>query len=802
MSPDADGSQDEARRGLTDRQYQEDTEATTVSANHERFQQRVDDVLSASTTDEVARTTVQLIVESFDLKRAALYERVGERLCLVTENTDTKTPFPEHLSIQHDTLRQLLHDGTVVSGTPPSAIPIDSEWCAAPTGEGGLIVGVEPKSDRELIINHNRLSRFATVVGTALHLVDDGVSRDQFTTTASDLSSEDILPAVIREVYPDYAFLYDADGTYQDVLLGQRDVSAITREELIGSTLTDVFPAQTASRIHDAIRTAVETDTRQTVEYPVDAVEGRRVFEGVVTPIVVDGTDQAVLIARDVTERSQRESKLRRVQRRSEWVLESTTAATWSIEFDGDGISFLQGATECLFPEAAPDVSSVIEYFDIIVHPDDRERVVDAYEAVRDRRQEEVHITYRTHPEHGDVRWLAVDGFVRETDTHHELVGHSADVTIEKQQEHQLETLHQFTHAITVADSVEGICRRTVEASRAAFGFSASLVSLVSEDRLVPQATTEDLSSEEFSEIPVNEGIAGRTYRTGESMIVNDTTVEERVYDDPPYRSLLSVPIGDHGNLQAAAERPGAFDATDRELAETLAQYTENALDLLESRKDLKYQNNRLEKFASVVSHDLRNPLNVASGRIELAQRECGSDHLAAAEEAINRSQQLIDDLLTLTNSESDHSESTVFLETIAKQVWTTIDGPEAILDIQTGVNVTATESRLRQLIANLFGNAVKHGGPAVTVTVETVRSDDKPVGFAVTDDGSGLQTDEYDHVFDHGYTTADSGTGLGLAIVSDVASEHGWEVSMMESAAGGVRVEVTGVETRYDETK
>jgi signal transduction histidine kinase len=86
--------------------------------------------------------------------------------------------------------------------------------------------------------------------------------------------------------------------------------------------------------------------------------------------------------------------------------------------------------------------------------------------------------------------------------------------------------------------------------------------------------------------------------------------------------------------------------------------------------------------------------------------------------------------------------------------------------------------------------DVVEHGDRNVTVTVG-----DLPGGFHVSDDGSGIPEGEYAQVFERGYTTAREGTGFGLSIVAEIAEAHGWEVRATESANGGARFEVTGVE-------
>ena len=86
--------------------------------------------------------------------------------------------------------------------------------------------------------------------------------------------------------------------------------------------------------------------------------------------------------------------------------------------------------------------------------------------------------------------------------------------------------------------------------------------------------------------------------------------------------------------------------------------------------------------------------------------------------------------------------------------------------------------------------DAVEHGGRNVTVTVGDLAD-----GFHVSDDGPGIPDEERDRVFESGYTTAREGTGFGLSIVAEIVEAHGWEVRATDSADGGARFEVTGVE-------
>ena len=203
-------------------------------------------------------------------------------------------------------------------------------------------------------------------------------------------------------------------------------------------------------------------------------------------------------------------------------------------------------------------------------------------------------------------------------------------------------------------------------------------------------------------------------------------------------------------------------------------------------------QQRRLEEFASDISHDLRNPLNIIDGRLELAKRECGSEHLVDAEVALDRCQALVDDLLTLAREGQRVGETEpVRLADILDGCWKTIEPDEATLNHDIDWTILADRSRLKQLFENLFRNATDHAGPAVVV--EVGRLDD---GFYVADNGPGIPGDIRDEVFQSAYSTVEDNTGFGLAIVKRIVDAHGWDITVRESASAGARFEITGVET------
>ena len=232
-----------------------------------------------------------------------------------------------------------------------------------------------------------------------------------------------------------------------------------------------------------------------------------------------------------------------------------------------------------------------------------------------------------------------------------------------------------------------------------------------------------------------------------------------------------------------------------------------------EREATLRRQNERLEQFSSIVSHDLRNPLSVAEGYVDLARDTGDIDHLERAVDALRRMDQLVEDLLSLAREgEVVGDTEPVSLASLAREAWASVDTPNAKLVVEEDAEFNANPTRVGELFENLFRNSVEHGstdsraepddsvehGPAdaesTTLTVRvgrTTRPDGSTEGFYVEDDGHGLP-DDTDRIFETGFTTDEDGTGLGLAIAKRIAEGHGWTIRATTGTAGGARFEFT----------
>ena len=260
--------------------------------------------------------------------------------------------------------------------------------------------------------------------------------------------------------------------------------------------------------------------------------------------------------------------------------------------------------------------------------------------------------------------------------------------------------------------------------------------------------------------------------------------------------------------------------------------YLFQASDRVRRQRQLEAQRERLDEFASVISHDLRNPLSVAVGNLELAREfddEAAEARLDRVNVALDRMDALISDLLSLAREgRSVEATAETDLRPVVRQAWSTVGVADAQLVISEPLpRIECDKDRLRQALENLLRNSVEHGSTssraepddaAESDSVRTVDTDPfggssrdtgdeasghgvrvvvggTDEGFYVADDGPGIPPGERETVFEPGYTTDEDGTGFGLAIVERIVEAHDWSISIAESRAGGARFDITGVD-------
>jgi two-component system OmpR family sensor kinase len=211
----------------------------------------------------------------------------------------------------------------------------------------------------------------------------------------------------------------------------------------------------------------------------------------------------------------------------------------------------------------------------------------------------------------------------------------------------------------------------------------------------------------------------------------------------------------------------------------------------------------RLRQFLADASHELRTPLTSIQGFAELFRLGADQDHVDLAvtmrriEEESARMKTLVNDLLLLARLDETRPirRAPVDLAVLAADACSDAvaaePGRPVSLDAPWPVVVAGDQDHLRQAIANLVTNALKHTPEGTPIEVAAERRNGHAV-VSVRDHGGGLDSDALHHAFDRfwqaDHARTGAGAGLGLSIVAAIAHEHGGSVQVVNAPDGGAR--------------
>ncbi|MFC6875208.1 PAS domain S-box protein [Halobellus marinus] len=567
---------------------------------------------------------------------------------------------------------------------------------------------------------------------------------------------------------PDMINIHDKDGTIVDVNGRFCEVFDQPPEELVGKKVWEIDRELDPEGIREMWQTMAPGD-RFEVETEFGRADGERFpVEVHVTRLPEnDGQPRFMVISRDITEAKEREANLRRYEQMVNAMREAACiydeAGNYVVV--NERLAEVYGtAPEALVGEPSAFLNTVRAradgdpFYELL--DGDRDEVRGELESVFGA-YGDAFVEYRLTPLVRDGR---IDGVVSVT----------RDITERKQRERALEEARK-----EYEDLINGM-----------------------ED----SAWVIDTDDETF--LQVNDAAVERTgYTRAELLSMRPHDIDAHL-ECEEISALIDDIVDDEIQVFETVHETKDGARIPVEISATLISYRgETAvLSIARDITDRKEREKRLEQFASVVSHDLRNPLNVAEGRLELACEECDTEHLAEVQRAHERMEDLIEDLLTLARDGDDDSHREwIELAPFAKRCWQSVATGDAQLRVVDNRTIRADPSRLRRLFENLLRNAVEHSSTsprsdthgdadehdgAVTIVVGAL--DD---GFYIEDTGPGIPERQRMDVFEMGYSTDTDGTGFGLNIVEQVVESHSWEIEITEASDGGARFEITGVE-------
>jgi len=599
------------------------------------------------------------------------------------------------------------------------------------------------------------------------------------------------------------------------------------------SFLERIHPDDRAT-VRQAMATVSEGEIQE-IEFRISAdddgwrlvrAEGKPIFDG-------DEVERIVGFGRDVTERRRREQAIRSLHETAQeiWGSESPAdvaetvvdAARDIMEMPINSVHLFDEDTDALRPVAATEQAR--EFVGEIptfergeglaweAFQTDQTRHFDDVSTVPGRFNDETNVRSELILPLTDHGVLLVGapkpGLFSETDISlmETLTAHATSALDQLERERRLTEFQERTQRLMYTATKEATAEAAVEAVHDILRSPSGGVHLRSEDGdALPPTAVVDVYHESFdpptyrrdTDDPIST-LVWEAFDRGEVVAIDDVRERADLADRSPARSVIIHPLGEYGVFIVTSSQPNAFEAADETYVELVATSLTAALDRVERENNLQAreralerQNERLEQFTNIVSHDLRNPLNVAAGRLDMIRQEVDNEHLDAVDRAHERMDALITDLLTLAREGETPTEAgPVDVAALATDCWRNVDTENAKFRTPIEQTVRADESHLRQLFENLIRNSVEHAGDDVTVEVGGLSD-----GFYVADDGPGIPPEEREAVFEAGYSTRDRGTGFGMSIVNQAVEAHDWDVTLTESEWGGARFEITGVET------
>ena len=256
--------------------------------------------------------------------------------------------------------------------------------------------------------------------------------------------------------------------------------------------------------------------------------------------------------------------------------------------------------------------------------------------------------------------------------------------------------------------------------------------------------------------------------------------------------SVFAVPLSyegdDYGVLAVYSDRASAFQTDERRALREAARNVALAINAAEARVELKdrtrtlrRQNDRLEEFARVISHELRHPLQVAMGRTEIVDDAVDAESVRRQLETIARNHeqmgQLIDDLVALAKENArKHEAEPVGLPRIARRAAGMVEGPGPTLRIDTEAFVEADPERLRHLFETVFRFAVDRAGDGATLGIERLEDGS---GFAVSAMGTALPDARPEELFQM-HPEPDDARRISMRIIMNIIESHDWEFDVV----------------------
>jgi PAS domain S-box-containing protein len=317
------------------------------------------------------------------------------------------------------------------------------------------------------------------------------------------------------------------------------------------------------------------------------------------------------------------------------------------------------------------------------------------------------------------------------------------------------------------------------------------------------------------ADLPFGQGLAGRAWQVGKPLWIRDigrpqSLISQETAESTDLHAALAIPVREgFETLGVLTAFSAGVEGAEDELLALMAGIAAHIGQYLERSRvaDLERQLDRSKnEYLALVGHELRTPLTSISAYTELL-READEQTLVAdgprlievIERNTNQLRAIINELMELSALEAGHADVQRTPMDLAAVVRDSVDktraairGAPVVIDAEVPEELVlpGDRKRLRQVVDNLLGNAVKYSPDGGHIGV-SLRASGRAAELAVSDAGHGVSTDEREKLFTGLYRTSRAadrsipGSGLGLTLSRAVVSRHHGSIELVEEGVG-----------------
>ena len=647
-------------------------------------------------------------------------------------------------------------------------------------------------------------------------------NEDALRQTLADLQattvSKDYVNNIIQSM-SNLLIVMDPDGTIRSVNQATLDLLGYTEEELVGQHFNEMILANNPDRLSTTLLVRAQV-TRNVNQY-FSAKDGRLIPVSLSSSVMYHDLGYAlgvVAVAQDETERTQIEEKL---QYHAD-LLENVSDAIISTTMDLT-ITSWNAAAEDVYGWRADEVigRNLMQVIHTSFEDPTQEDMIKKQYIERGHWQSEV---IQRRKDGKQLHILSSISLLRNNDgmpVGTVTVNH--DITQRKQAENelkkrvdQLAALRQVDLEISSTLDLVQVIEVALNAAVNLAGAEDGFVLLFSEEVgriLRTSGDYRDIDFEHSSQLP---GIAGRTMDEQQPQLIEDVR-QHADCDDllPEACAAMAFPLRFHehavGVIHLETRRCGHFTPENFDFMKLLASRIATAIDnarlyqvsqhQLTELQQLYTQVSSLEQLKTdmirIASHDLRNPVGIINGylelmRLDVADRldETEREYLAGIDEAVKRMHSIVTDILSLERIQqvahkpfSDRVDMAELAERVVHGH--TLEAEKKNLELhlelrpgQQPFNVSGDRAQLVEAVANLLTNAIKYTPEGGDITVQVAQQGGR-VALVVQDTGYGIPESQQERLFQPFYrvqtreTSAIDGLGLGLHLVKNIVERH-----------------------------